>query len=268
MAELDWRSRLHVQAGGFAPLYAQLTEGLRSAIADLEPGDPIPSEKEIMEYSGVGRVTARKAIGDLVGEGLLVAIRGKGTFVAEPRIPTKLDRLAGFSETMRRLGRTPGSRILSAEEVSATGIVAERLRVEPGATIIRVERLRLIDGEPCMVETTHFLASLVPGMLTEDLEGSLYDLLRAKWGLVAARGSETVVAVNADRDLARVLGIPIASAVLATSRATFTDRGVPVEYTLRRARGDRCSFIVPLTAGTVLGDQSAADEALLPGPGA
>lgn len=263
MSQSDWASHLHVKPAGFAPMYAQLAEGLREAIRTMAPGDPVPSEKELMEITGVGRVTARKAVGELVAEGLLVAIRGKGTFVASPRVATKLGRLAGFSETMRRLGRVPSSVLISATELGATSVVAERLRVDTGTPLVRIERLRLMDAEPCMLETTHMVAAIVPGLLTHDLTGSLYDLLRRQWGLVPAAGNESIVAMSADRDVARKLTIPTGAAILATSRTTTSDRDIPLEFTLRHARGDLCSFLVPLNSGTVLGDQSDSGGSLL-----
>lgn len=263
MNPLDWKAALHVQHEGFAPLYVQLAERLRAVIGRLDPGEPIPSEKELMELTGVGRVTARKAVSELVGDGLLVSIRGKGTFVAQPRVATKLGRLAGFSETMNRLGRRPDSQIVSAVEGPASALIAQRLSIQAGTPIYRIERLRLMDGEICMSETSHIPASLAPGLLDEDLRGSLYDLLRSKWGVRPAMGSETIIAMSADHEIAHALGIPVGDAVLATSRITVTDTGQPVEFTVRRARGDLCSFLVPLTSESVLSDQSMVDVSLL-----
>ncbi|WP_279580813.1 GntR family transcriptional regulator [Fodinicola feengrottensis] len=167
---------------------------------------------------------------------------------------------------MARLGRQPSTKVLEAELVAASAEIAERLGLAAaGDQVVVLERLRLLDGEPCMVERAHLPADLVPGLLDRDLDGSLYDTLSLQYGLVPAQGTESIVAVNADQRLARLLDIPMAAAVLATSRTTSTDSGTHLEYTLRHARGDRCSFLIELGAsGGQLGDHSSLDPALRP----
>jgi GntR family transcriptional regulator len=259
---VDWETQLRLTPGSFAPLYAQLADRLRTISAELAPGTLMPSEKELMEYAKVSRATARSAVADLVREGLLVSHRGRGTFTARPRVATDLNRPRGFSETMRFLGHTPSTRVLGAVELPASTDIADRLAVPVGTPVIQVERLRLVGDEPCMIERTHLVAASVPGLLQCDLSESLYDLLRLNWGLYPVRGQETIIAVNADREAAKLLGVPLATALLATMRSTESADGRPLEYTLRHARGDMCSFAVDLSASSALaatGQPSWAD---------
>jgi len=261
--QLDWSSRLQLQTESFLPLYHQLKEQLRAVARDLEPGTLMPSEKQLMGFANVSRATARKAVSDLVQEGVLYSQQGKGTFVARPRVASSLERPIGFTESMRRLGRKPGTVVLSAVEMPAPPEVASRLGLTGTAPIYLVERLRLLDGEPCMVERMHVSAQLVPGLLDRDLTQSFYETVRDGWGLVPVEGLETIVAMNAERELARLLGVPIATALLATARTTKTAEGAFLEYTLRHARGDFCAFTVALTSGSELLDASAADPLLV-----
>jgi GntR family transcriptional regulator len=254
----DWGTDLRLDADDVVPLYHQLKERIRAQARRLEPGTLIPSEKELMQLGGVGRATVRKAISDLVQEGVLTTHQGRGTFTAPERIQTSLSRPAGFTETMERLGRRPQTRVLHAERRPALPEVAERLRIAPGDGVYVIERLRLIDGEPCMLERTHMAERLLPGLLGTDLSGSLYAAIAERYGLRPATGIESIVAVNADRHLAHLLGVPIASALLATVRVTETDDGRPLEYTLRHARGDLLAFTVALAAGSSLADRSSA----------
>ena len=253
---IDWESHLRLHSAGFAPLYAQLAERLRAAAATLPTGTRMPSEKEVMDYSGVGRATARKAIAELTSEGLLVAHRGKGTFVAPGRVPTNLGRPVGFSEGMERLGRSPSSRVLSDREIGADSDIAAGLRIAIGTPVVQLERLRLMDDMPAMIERTHLIAASVPGLLKCELTASLYGLLSDRYGLAPATGTETILAVTADRDSAAVLGISSGSALLSTVRRTETDGGQPLEYTKRLARGDLCSFVITLNQLSSLADQS------------
>jgi GntR family transcriptional regulator len=262
---IDWARRLAVEPGLAMPLYYQLRERLRIAVRDCPPDSPLPTEREIMAYTGVGRATARRAVADLVSEGVLVTRQGSGTYVAPLRVPTELGRRPqGFTESMTRLGRRPTTTVLEAEVITVPAELAERLGLAAGAKATMVERLRWLDGEPCMVERAHLPTDLVPGLLEHDLTGSLYDLLRLHYGLVPALGEESIVAVNADHRLARLLDTPVAAALLATSRATRTEGGTRVEYTLRHARGDRCAFLVAFDASAgLLADQSRVDPSLI-----
>jgi len=252
-------------ADGFAPLYVQIAQQLRGVASQLNPGDLMPSEAEIMALTGVGRVTVRRAMADLAREGLIVGVRGKGTFVAQPRVPTPLGRPIGFSESMRRRGRSPASHLLRAFEVAATEDIARHLKLQPGAPVAVIERLRLIDGTPAMVEVTHLSAAAVPGLLQRPLEGSLYECLQADYGLVPNKGSEVVLAISAGRDMARHLSVSPGAPLLATYRTTETATGQPLEFTLRYARGDLCSFEVALNEDSDLVDQASEGPGLLIG---
>ena len=145
-----------------------------------------------MQLAGVSRATARRAIADLAQEGLLVARQGRGTFTAPRRVEAVLGRRpAGFTEAMRRLGRTPSTRVLLAETVRADAGLADRLQVPEGAGVHLVERLRLVDGEPAMVERAHLPADLVPGLLDQQrLLDSLPKASQRVMSLLNARAQE------------------------------------------------------------------------------
>jgi GntR family transcriptional regulator len=251
---------------GFAPLYAQVAQRLRLIAAGLDPGDLMPSETEIMSLSGVGRVTARRALAELAQEGLVYGVRGKGTFVARPRVPTQLGRPLGFTEAMQRRGREPSTRVLKAEEVVASAQIARTLQVKEGAPVFMIERLRFIDDVPAMLERTHLDASAMPGLLQHPLHGSLYSLLKAEYGLSPNRGTEVVLALSADRQLAQALTIAPGAPILATYRSTETESGQSLEFSLRYARGDLCSFEVALSDTSDLVDQSIDAKSLLASP--
>ena len=257
----SWDSLL-VDSSDVMPLYHQLKLQIREHAMRLEPDTMIPSEKELMDLSGVGRATVRRAISDLVQEGFLQTHQGRGTFTARPRIEASLSRPAGFTETMTRLGRSPSTKVLLLELIEASPDVASHLGVDAGEGVYVIERLRLIDDEPCMVERTHMPERNAPGLIDQDLCCSLYELLATEYGIQPEIGSETVVAVNADRHLASVLEVPLASALLATVRVTTTSDGRPFEYTLRHARGDLLAFTVALDSGATLGDRSLSDPIL------
>src|SRR3989454_11654646 len=131
------------------PRYYQLKEILRERArsGEWKPGDLIPSERELSEKYGISRMTARQAITDLVNEGLFYREQGKGTFVSERKITQQLIHLTGFTEDIRARGQRPGTRVLSAEMRLADEATAEKLRIDAGTLIFRLQRLRLVDEE-------------------------------------------------------------------------------------------------------------------------
>jgi GntR family transcriptional regulator len=236
--------------------YQRVRERLRGDAGRLGAHNPVASETELMRSHKVSRATARRAIADLVHEGVLYTRQGRGTFVAPARVLTGLDRPAGFTEAMAALGRAPASRVLSVAGETATPDQAAALRVKVGAALHVIDRLRLLDGEPCMIERARVPVERAPGLETHDLSGSLYAVLEREYGLVAAGGHEVVLAENADRDSARLLDVPLASALLVTVRTTVDAGGAPFEHTDRRARGDLCSFRVSLDRESGLADRA------------
>lgn len=249
---LDLADRLNLDRGAPVPLYYQLREHLRELAQALGPDVLMPSENELIAHTDVSRATVRKAVADLVSEGVLRSVRGRGTFTAQHRYETALDRPVGFTESISRLGMRPSSRVLSVERVQSTAESATRLGIERGEDMLVIERLRLIEEEPAMLERMHLPASLVPSVPRRRLEGSIYELLRSEYGLTPARGTETIFSVNADERLATLLDTEPGSALLTTIRTTETRDGAALEYTLRHARGDTCSFVVALNEGSAL----------------
>src|SRR5215472_17456577 len=129
------------------PRYYQLKEIMRERVQSDEwkPGDLIPSERELSEKYGISCMTARQAITDLVKEGLFYREQGKVTFVSERKITQQLMRLTGFTEDIKARGQKPGTKVLSALMFPADEITAEKLRIDPGILVFRLQRLRLAD---------------------------------------------------------------------------------------------------------------------------
>lgn len=251
-----WQRQLSIDVESAVPLYHQLKERLRSIASKLRANDSLPTEREICEWTGVSRVTVRRALADLVQESVLVARRGRGTFVAPIRASTPLDRPASFTETMRRLGHTPSSQLVSAEECHAPHLLTVLGR-EPGESIFRLVRIRYMNGDACMLEQAHLPAALVPDLLSSDLTGSLYSILQSRYDIAPAGGTESIVAIAAPQSIAKNLEIAPGEPVLQTARTTRMQDGTLLEYTIRYARADLCAFTVTLGKGSELGDRSS-----------
>ena len=174
-----------LQAGPL-PKHYQLTEILRRQIlsGELKPGDRLPGENDLCQTYGVSRGTVRKAISTLVHEGRVFSEQGRGTFVAPTSTEPIFFTLSGFDEEMRKRHQRPASRVLALQVIPATEEVAERLDLQPEEPVIHIERMRLADERPVILETRYLAQALCPNLVQEDLERqSIHHLLVHKYRL-------------------------------------------------------------------------------------
>ena len=215
------------------PRYYQLKEIMRERVQSDEwkPGDLIPSERELSEKYGISRMTARQAITDLVNEGLFYREQGKGTFVSQRKITQQLIRLTGFTEDIKARGQKPGTKVISAQMFPADETTAEKLSIDPGTLIFRLQRLRLADDEPLAIELSQTNFKGCERLLEEDLEqNSLYRLLETKYGIPLMEADQELEAGLAGNEEVQLLKISLGRPVLFTRRITYTERNQPIEY--------------------------------------
>lgn len=238
---------------GPVPKHVQLREILEHlATRELGPDAPIPSERELAEEYGVSRMTVREAIGQLVTEGRLYRVRGKGTFVAPPRVDSMLE-LTSFTEDMRRRGHEPATIVLRTLEDIPPAPVRRALGLTATESAYRIERLRIADDIPMALEDGWYVARPAPGLLNRDLTGSLYSLLARDYGLVIDAATQTLRSQVAEAQTARVLGVPVGAPLLVLER-TSTAGGVPVERITSWYRGDRYQVHIDLARRSDRGD--------------
>src|SRR6478672_4594378 len=155
------------------PLYQQLQRSLRGAIENgvIGPDDALPPERDLAEMLKVSRITVRKAIDELVEDGLLIRKQGSGTFVSN-RVEKNFAKLTSFSEDMRARGREPRSVWLNRAEGTVTPEESLTLRSSPGTPVFRFHRIRFADDAPMALEYATILASCLPSI--DAVESSLY----------------------------------------------------------------------------------------------
>jgi GntR family transcriptional regulator len=231
------------------PLYYQIRSRLLEMIENgqLQPGDRVPSERELTETYGVSRMTARQAVSELENQGFLVRIQGKGTFVGAPKLDQPLAGLTSFSEDMRRRGLAPGALVLAAEQIPAGRRVGQILGRSETTPIFRLERLRLADDQPMAVETAFIPVDLCPDLLGEQFEHeSLYKVLRDRFGLHLVKATQRLEAVAADSYEAELLRVHEGTPLLLLERVSRDANDNPVEFVRSLYRGDRYRFVTEL----------------------
>ncbi|HXH95796.1 MAG TPA: GntR family transcriptional regulator [Gaiellaceae bacterium] len=216
-------------------------------IEKLGVGTALPSERQLSADLGVSRLTVRAALDDLAREGYLVRRRGSGTYVQQPKISQHLT-MTSFSEDMRRRGMTPSSRTLSLTRQLAGARLGRFLNVSPGEEIVVVRRLRLADGVSMAIETLHIPAAIVPGVAPKELEGSFYDLLRTKYGIEIASGTQAIEPTVTNEEESAALGVPLHSPAFLFERTSRDGAGRTLEFVQSIYRGDRYRIVTELTS--------------------
>jgi GntR family transcriptional regulator len=229
------------------PLYAQIREALRAEINRMKPGDAIPSEPELQSRFDVSRITLRKAVDELVTEGLLVRQQGRGTFVQRQKVTHELNMVSSWTEQMLALGQIPRTLHLETEQIEPPKRIAHELALDPETTVFVLRRLRLVSDEPLTLMVNYLPAQFVPGFAEEAARHeSLYETLYQEYGLVAARAVDTVETRPATDDEAKRLKIDAWDPLLCVTRVSFLPDGRPLEVGLAISRGDRYQYRVEL----------------------
>ena len=230
------------------PLYQQLQRALRQAIETrvLGPDDALPAERDLAQDFGVSRITVRKALDGLVGEGLLVRRQGSGTFVCA-RVEKNFSKLTSFSEDMRARGRNPRSVWLRRSTGTVTPEEALTLRASPGTPVYRFHRIRFADDSPMALEYATILASCLPSL--EAVESSLYTALE-RAGNRPVRALQRLRAVLFTAEQAELLQVQERDPGLLVERLGFLSDGRAAEFTQSFYRGDIYDFVAELSVTT------------------
>lgn len=230
------------------PYHYQLRELLRDEITSgrWEVGERLPSERELCEAFQLSRTTIREAIDALVSEGLLRREKGRGTFVAEPKITEKwLEAPDSFTESMQEHGYQIETKVLNLSVISAPHRVARDLRLRSEEPVIVLDRLRIILQEPILVVTSYLPQKLCPSLLEEDFtRNSLYKVLREKYGINIAHAKRVMEAVAANEIEANLLHVRPGVPLMLIESTAYLEDGTPIEYFKARHRGDRTRFEV------------------------
>lgn len=229
------------------PLYHQISSALKDAVAsgELAPGTRIENELAMAARLGVSRPTARRALQDLVDDGLLVRRRGVGTQVAAEPIRRPMEPSSLYDD-LATAGREPSTEVLEYRATSASADEAEQLRITEGTEIVHVKRLRYADAEPLAIMMNLLPAVIAPSRAALESEG-LYQALRTN-GIQVRMAHQTIRARLATASEARILQERPRSALLTMERLAIDSSDTVVEYGSHVYRASRYSFDTTLLA--------------------
>jgi len=224
-------------AGQFArvirrPLFLEVRDRILETVrARYQAGDRLPSEPDLAEAFGVSRPTIREVLRSLEGDGLVRRVHGVGTFVtrSEPIVSSRLDVDLGITEAVSAAHQRLGVQVLRVARERAPAEIAEQLNVPFGSTVLWIERVIKANDVPAA-----YAIDAIPEEILSAagdpayLEGSVYRFLEVDCGLQLVGGQAKVTAINADRRLARLLGVHPGDALLRMDQVERTADGRPV----------------------------------------
>jgi GntR family transcriptional regulator len=229
----------------YKPLYLQISEILRDQITDgkYSAGDLLPSENELLNDYQVSRNTVKRAIEDLVRDGLAIRIQGKGTFVPKSIVEFGLHRLTSFSEEMRFKGLTPSAKIIRFREVTASDEMMGHLDLEEDQSVYNITRIRYGDHHPMAYQDSFLPVKLCGGLDTYDLsKQSLFNILENEYQLKISWQKQYIKPVIARKTEASALKVDIGTPLLYLEGVAFLARDIPIEYKRIYYRSDLYDF--------------------------
>lgn len=242
---------LVVDRAALAPAHVQIATWLRTAIerGDLLPGRRLPGERQLAGLLGVSRMTLRQALAELEATGELVRVAGRagGAFITEPRVEVDLTHLRGLTDQVRRAGRRAGARVLEARRGVPGADVASALGLAGRAQAYEVVRVRSANGVPLALERSWFPAKLFPGLTDHSLSGSMYGVLRSRYGRPPTSAEEHLSPALADAESAAALGVEAGTPLMLVVRTARDADGTAVEHARDLFRPDRVAFLVRRT---------------------
>ena len=238
-------SRLSLESD--IPLYSQLVSIVKRNISagTLMTGDLLPSEAELCKTFDISRSTVRQAIGTLESEGLVVRKQGRGTFVAEPKMRRKTENVYSFTSEISSMGMQPSSTLVDFEIIDPTPDIVRVLELgSEDAKVYRFTRIRKVNGEPLILETSFYPQFIYPKLTRELLETHSFYSLLYEVGIVPASAVDSYEAVTLSRQEAELLGCKAGSCAFFVQRRTKTEAGATFEFTQSFIRADRVKLDV------------------------
>ncbi|MDY6868863.1 MAG: GntR family transcriptional regulator [Chloroflexota bacterium] len=241
-----------IRTNNSIPLYLQIKESLDSAIEGQEmlPGEKIPSLDKLCKIYDVSRLTARQAVQELVCEGKLHTVIGRGTFVSDRAIiEPPMNTIWGFSDSFSSNGNNHLSRLLSLDIQAAGAAVAERLHVSPKRKIYKLSRLRVLNQKPIALEYSHLPADRFPNLESFDWrKASLYSVVRKNYKIKFSQGKQYVEARLPSQKVAQLLEIQPKSPILMMDRTIKSDEGWIIEYAHTFYRADSVRLFIQMSS--------------------
>jgi GntR family transcriptional regulator len=200
------------------------------------------SEARLVDRFEVSRGTIRQALAALRAEGLIVGGRGRPPVVRSPTLTQSFDQMVSFSAWAERIGRQASARTLELARRPADAESAAQLELDPGTPVFEYTRVRLLDGDPIMIERTTWIERIGQLLLHCDLDGGSVYAQLSELGVEIAEAQQAIAAIAASTEQAGLLGVARRAPLLEVRRRALDPDGVPLEWSHDTYRGDTMSL--------------------------
>lgn len=217
------------------PIYIQLSDILLKGIetGEIKPGETLPSENELSAKYEISRMTAKKAVDNLMYMGKVERIRGKGTFVKaiEKKIELPLNELRSFTQKVRELGKEPINKIIKFKIIEADMKVSKYLNIPLKEEVFYMERVRIIDDTPAVFEQSYIPKNILPNLNLEILLKSKFEYVTSL-GYKIGSSEREIEAMIPSEYVAKILNIKRTEPILFAKSLTRLENGQILEYSL------------------------------------
>lgn len=236
--------------------YVAIKEDIKGSILcdELKVGDRIMTESQICETYNVSRITAKRAVDELVREGYITRTPGKGSFVSHVRFEHLVTGLYRTNEEIRKCGMTPSSELIEFGEIQVSDVVKSdaielrrKLFLYDYDYVYKVKRLRCADGEILALDTSYIPVKHCPSLRKEDIDnlGSIYDIMKKHFQIYPDRAQEYFSAKSVKPEDAVLLNVANYSPALIVTRVSYSKSNA-VEYNYRIYKGEKYVFRINL----------------------
>ena len=226
------------------PLFEKVADDINRKVDEGFYGtaQKLPSEYDLADEYGVSRLTVRKAINLLISQNILIKQSGKGTYIMKsPKDKKGFMELMGFSEAAKFYGEVPSTEIISVEETEEVpNEISEALELQKGDIVVRVVRLRSLNGIPMTLENLYILKKYLNNVSKKELENSIFEQIEKN--IEIAYSHQEVEAVLPTEDVAKCLKIKVSDPSLKSTAVTYSATAKPILYDITYHRADHYSF--------------------------
>lgn len=228
-------------------LYEQLTDTINKRVQEntYKSGEMIPSELELQREFGVSRSTVRKALNILSKQNILIKIPGKGTFVSDKKSPikTKSKHFLSFTDNVKRSGKKLTTKLIYTKDVNNNEKQRNFFNISESDKLVKIKRLRYLNGEPFCIETT-WLSEKYSDITNNNLDGSLYQILKKKYDSAPNNGQKTFKIIFATQEESFLLDVSRGSALMKINDYVYDQNGFPLHISEQILKGDKFTYAV------------------------
>lgn len=233
----------------YMPRYIQIQNYIKEQInnGNWKQGDLLPTELELAKMFEVSRITVTTALRELVKDGIIYRVQGKGTYVARTKYELDVYKLVNLSiaENVDPLKSSGVHKNISIKEEIPSSKIAAILKSDKGKSVIAIEKLKYVSDIPFSIETFYLPCDLYPGILEKDIENMyLIDLIKKEYKISFEKSILYSEPILCDKRTSKLLEVPLGAPMLYSVMEFYGDNGNPIGCMVAILRGDRAKYVM------------------------